>query len=251
MVFAVDSTAMEYLGVRRDVLEKVLIGELLPDFPWDELMSQLDQNDNFGEITWQLPSKDGPKPVQVQLLPLHAVDRDSVLVELCFSGNRNAEIRTRDALTGLPDRRELQWHFERLCEQSSNGTNLAIVFMDLDQFKQVNDQLGHEAGDAVLVALAERWNHCVRDTDLVVRYGGDEFVILLAEIASREAAQPILDRLIKATHEPISIRQHSLQVGVTLGLALTEPGHNDLAELLVAADRDMYRNKQSKVEDSP
>ncbi|MCG8451374.1 MAG: GGDEF domain-containing protein, partial [Pirellulales bacterium] len=153
--------------------------------------------------------------------------------------------RHLDALTGLPDRRELQRHYEHL-RQSASPTPHAVLFMDLDHFKRVNDGLGHAVGDKVLAELASRWQACVREGDLVARYGGDEFVALLASVANRQAVELIAARLAEATSQPVSVGKDELSLTVTIGIAFTEDPSNDLNALIAAADHAMYAAKKEE-----
>lgn len=150
-----------------------------------------------------------------------------------------------DALTGLPDRRELSAHRSRWQQFASDRrVPHAVLFMDLDNFKQINDQHGHATGDCLLVTLATRWQRCIREDDLLVRYGGDEFVILLASVRRLREIEPVVDRLIAATTEPIVVDDQPLRVGATIGVALAKDVSTDLDQLIASADRDMYRQKR-------
>lgn len=152
-----------------------------------------------------------------------------------------------DAVTGLPDRRALE--SQRQLWQTEAKTDAiphALLFMDLVGFKQINDQHGHALGDKVLQALAERWQHSLRHGDLIVRYGGDEFVVLLRGVDSRKSAQPIIERLQKVTEKPLEIDGQLLQGKVTIGLALASDLSVDLETLLAVADQAMYAAKREE-----
>jgi diguanylate cyclase (GGDEF)-like protein len=107
----------------------------------------------------------------------------------------------------------------------------------------VNDRHGHAVGDEALVALAERWSAAIRDGDLLTRYGGDEFVLLLSNVRSRSEAEPIVERLRQATFAPLKVGGKAMQLSVTIGVALSELDGEESARLIAAADADMYSQK--------
>jgi diguanylate cyclase (GGDEF)-like protein/PAS domain S-box-containing protein len=152
-----------------------------------------------------------------------------------------------DALTKLPNRLLL---LDRLQQQMAhtlrNGTQLAVAFIDLDGFKQINDQFGHEAGDYLLVTVANRLQHAIREGDTVSRLGGDEFVALLIEISAHEQLPPLLKRLLAAADEPIDKEGTLLKVSASIGITLFPQANSvDGETLLKQADCAMYRAKNS------
>jgi diguanylate cyclase (GGDEF)-like protein len=151
-----------------------------------------------------------------------------------------------DPLTGLADRAAIAQHIEswRL-DAAPRGTPFAVLFLDLDRFKRVNDEHGHAVGDAVLQAVAARWLKCVREDDLVARYGGDEFVILLKGVSATDEVDPVVRRLTTATLEPVTFGGQRHQVAVTIGVAFATSGEPAVEALVAAADRDMYSRKRA------
>lgn len=155
-----------------------------------------------------------------------------------------------DELTGLPNRRlfedRAQMAFSR--QQRQPALLCALLFLDLDDFKTVNDQHGHKAGDAVLAAVAQRALAAVRQNDTVARWGGDEFIVLLESI-SRDTLEIIAQRLRSSIEEPIVFEGRSLQVGVSIGVAIYPDAGTDLDQLLHAADKHMYGDKTMRKND--
>jgi diguanylate cyclase (GGDEF)-like protein len=158
--------------------------------------------------------------------------------------HRQMEEQARtDALTGLPNRAALVRHLEReLARSRRHGSRFALVFLDLDGFKRVNDVHGHEAGDALLVGLAEGLRAAVRAEDLVARLAGDEFCVVLDGMAGRPQATEVADELRGRVERGLLPRG----VGVSLGLALAPEDGTDPGALLHAADVAMYADKAAR-----
>lgn len=152
----------------------------------------------------------------------------------------------RDAVTNLPDRRALEPHRQRWkCHAGGQAVPHALLFLDLNQFKQVNDRFGHATGDYVLTELAQRWQRSLRSSDLIVRYGGDEFVVLVAGIHNMNDARPVIARLRKAASEPISVGESSVAAALSIGAVFAADTNASLEELIDAADRKMYEEKRA------
>ena len=123
-------------------------------------------------------------------------------------------------------------------------SSTALFFLDLDGFKEVNDSLGHKAGDHVLIEVAERLTQCVRDVDTVARVGGDEFIIVLTQIGKKEAAAMIAEKIIETLAAPIIFDGHNVNIGASIGIALY-PDHGEIPdELIKRADEAMYMVKR-------
>jgi diguanylate cyclase (GGDEF)-like protein len=152
----------------------------------------------------------------------------------------------RDPLTGLPNRaafgRRLDEGLQRLAREPQRG--VGVLFVDVDRFKEINDTLGHLAGDQVLVTAAQRLHHAVRSTDTVARYAGDEFVILSEGIADACVLQELAERLLAQFREPIRLDGHDHVVTVSVGYATAAPGAT-AEEVLRRADGAMYDAKRS------
>jgi diguanylate cyclase (GGDEF)-like protein len=150
-----------------------------------------------------------------------------------------------DSLTGLADRGRLMDRLTRLVPGiQSSSQRFAVLFLDLDGFKEVNDSHGHLVGDQVLQEVARRLTSCVRAADVVARFGGDEFVILLGRVASNVEIAPVLRRLEAAFEPPIAIPQGTVRLDVSVGVALGGFDGSTAEELISAADRAMYAAKR-------
>jgi diguanylate cyclase (GGDEF)-like protein/PAS domain S-box-containing protein len=149
-----------------------------------------------------------------------------------------------DELTGLPNRTLLQERALLALETlRPQGRTMGVLLLDLDRFKQINDSLGHQAGDVVLCSVAARLKHCLRSSDTVARMGGDEFVILLPHIDSPQQAERVAAKVLNAMVEPIQAGHHRLTVTPSIGIACFPHDGDDLATLLRNADVAMYQSK--------
>ncbi len=153
-----------------------------------------------------------------------------------------------DSLTGLPNRKSLHDGLEAALKLSADtGEACAVMLLDLDKFKQVNDNLGHHVGDLLLRAVGPRLRGPLRDTDLVARLGGDEFAILLPAPTTLASAATVAERLVDAINEPFMIDGMRLELGVSIGIAVCPDHGDDQETLLQNADIAMYKAKRDRL----
>ena len=222
---------------------------------WGELLDQLHQAQEklLNKVEIVLRKTDGT-PILCELsLILHkdVVPVMAILTVEDISLRRKAEdtmarLAYRDMLTDLPNRVSLQAALEIAFEAwQANKTPFAVIMMDLDGFKPVNDMYGHDAGDEVLQAIGARLANANRSLDLAARHGGDEFAIVLNDCANTEIAGQIAQRLIEAVSLPIGLRNRetSVTVGASAGVAHVSVGDDSAEEVLTRADRALYAAK--------
>jgi diguanylate cyclase (GGDEF)-like protein len=151
-----------------------------------------------------------------------------------------------DPLTGLPNRSRLMDRASHgLAAAAAAGERVALLLLDLDGFKRVNDTAGHHAGDALLRAVGERLLTAVRDDDVVARLGGDEFAVLLRRDPDERRAVSVAERIHRRLREPFSIEGRSIAIGASVGIALFPDDASDVERLMRGADAAMYRAKRS------
>lgn len=150
-------------------------------------------------------------------------------------------VATHDGLTDLPNRSLLMDRLKTsIARANRDQDKCAVVFIDLDGFKPINDTLGHDKGDLVLQETARRLKDCVRQTDTAARFGGDEFVIVLSDVNKAEDAIPVAEKLLQSIAEPIPFEDGEAKIGASIGIALY-PDHGDNAEAVIkSADDAMY-----------
>lgn len=194
----------------------------------------------------------------VQLITMASLtgrlDRDGRLMLILVNRDITAQRREEhealhDPLTGLPNRRMLTMRlYDAYARACRNHMPLAVLFIDLDGFKPINDTYGHAAGDEVLKAVAVRLLAVVRQTDTVARLGGDEFVVVLQETGSRSSVIEVTNRILESVAEPVEVGSTSVVVRASIGIAhAVEPSNEESAEdLLDAADLAMYEAKRAK-----
>jgi diguanylate cyclase (GGDEF)-like protein len=150
-----------------------------------------------------------------------------------------------DALTDLPNRALFGDRLDHALARIRRGhQSVAVLLLDLDGFKQVNDSFGHDAGDQVLIAVAQRLRACLRPADTVARLGGDEFTILLEDITHLREATRVAERIENSLRTPFMVDGHETQVTTSIGIALNEPGKTGSSDLLRNADIAMYEAKR-------
>ena len=174
-----------------------------------------------------------------------------VAVKLDISGRKEAQQRLvymahHDPLTNLPNR---SLFFDLVAQGLAlarrNETMMALMYIDLDRFKPINDNYGHEAGDVVLQHVARRMSDCVRDSDRVARIGGDEFVVLLLDVANEEAAVMVAEKIRASLSQPFDVAGKMLSISSSIGIAIYPEHGSDSDELARNADSAMYHAKQS------
>lgn len=158
--------------------------------------------------------------------------------------NRLFYMANHDTLTGLANRNLMMDRLSHAIKQAiRTKTNLAVLFLDIDDFKNINDKFGHEAGDQILVAVAERLRTCIRTGDTLARRSGDEFVIILENVASRDIAEQVVSKINETFKNNIQFDDQTIEVQISIGLAMYPEDGEEAKALLEFADKKMYEKK--------
>jgi diguanylate cyclase (GGDEF)-like protein len=210
-----------------------------------------------GRVTFQSSARDANTRIrhteisaQIVTLPgygelLIALLRD--VTDRVLADERMRALAFHDPLTGLANRVLLEQRLHAaIAESRRRGDIVGVVYLDLDDFKPVNDKLGHAVGDRVLRLVADRLVTDIRECDTVARLGGDEFLAVFGRLTSRDALAGLAERLSTHVAAPLHVGRHVVQVNASVGLAIYEPGEAT-DELVTRADHAMYRAKQAGV----
>jgi len=224
----------------------------------ESVLARLKDADARMALNLQLRVKSGaPVDVEVRCNRLESNGRDALAyVTHDVSVRRKAEqqlidnqqrldrMAHHDQLTGLPNRHYLATFLpQAIAEARAGNTMLGVVFLDLDRFKHINDTRGHETGDKLLQEVASRLRTCVRDSDVVIRMGGDEFVVVFRNVKSYDEVTLGANRIIESLNKPIVIDQQPLQTSGSVGVSLFPRDGADMGELLKHSDTAMYQAK--------
>ena len=195
-----------------------------------------------GQIRWQQWSDRAIFDEQGSFIEFQSVGRD--ITEQVQAEEQLVHIATHDVLTGLPNRRLFNDRLNlELAHAHRNQRGLAVMLLDLDHFKEVNDTLGHSVGDKLLRVVGNRLMSLLRQSDTVARMGGDEFMLLLPEIAQEEDAVRIARKVLEAIRKPYEFDGHKLHVTTSIGIAMYPEDGEDSDTLMKNADIAMYRAK--------
>lgn len=179
-------------------------------------------------------------------LVLAALHANTIAESAMDNLNELTRVSQRDVVTGMPNRALILDRLENAIKLARrHGTRIAVVFIDLDHFKPINDVLGHGGGDDVLQLAAHRLQSAVRQSDTVSRYGGDEFLVLLADMGQTSDAALIVGKILTALAEPCSVGGQVLRLSASVGIAVFPQDGDDPATLIQRADAAMYRVKRA------
>ncbi len=226
--------------------------ELQDEIP--KILERLRRGESTDHYETQRVAKDGRRmfvsltvsPVrnpEGEIIGASAIARD--ITEDKIRRDRMRHMAHHDPLTGLPNRTLLMDRIKQSCSRASRrGGIVAVLFLDLNGFKQINDTLGHDLGDQVLVSSAERIRRCLREEDTVARLGGDEFVVLLESPEGAEEGTQVANRISEHLSKPLDLRGTSVQVTAAVGIALGTTDTKAPEDLLHEADAAMYLAKK-------
>jgi diguanylate cyclase (GGDEF)-like protein len=257
IVFA-NATLAQWLGepiVDRPLTE--LLGGITPNQVQARLrqvwQSELDHTDFSAGL---IPSDKTQRPVPVEIRIVAVQLAEQRLIGMVIRKTDSTKTRLsagrHDPLTGLADRSELLSRLETLLGgDRSADQRVAVLFIDLDHFKNVNDQYGHLVGDRALSEVARRLVHCTRASDKVYRYGGDEFVVLVEQVAGEYKIERVVARIHEELDQPFAIRNEEVCLSASIGVAEVGAAHTTPEEVLFEADRAMYAAKRRSLTRMP
>ena len=249
----VNAAAVEHYGYTRDQFLNMTSLEIRPAYERQRALDDASKNftTDSGEKDWIHNKVDGTEIlVSSYARPIKYAGQDAAIISVVdVTERRKQDARIKymaehDAMTGLPNRRlflELLegTHLDRMKDRSP----WAIILVDIDDFKNINDTLGHNVGDNLIIAVANRLEECMGDRGIVGRLGGDEFAVLLPNLAAPEDAHNAATQLVEAFTNPLTVREYEILVGISAGVSIGCDDATDAATMLKNADLALYKAK--------
>ena len=253
----VNTAMLQIFGATREGILELNVAQLFADSSdWPRLYDRSDREGRLEDLELRLRGRDGRDVPGLVTIIGHRCERGEVhsyQIIICdVTRQRDADERLRhdalhDTLTQLPNRRFFFDRVQRLLHRLQFSPDLlfAVLFIDLDQFKMVNDSLGHRWGDELLVQVGERLVQLVRPEDIVARLGGDEFAVLLMDLPGKEEAVLAVTRVNDGIRVPFVIEDHPVSVSASLGMVLSDGSYESPDDVIRDADTAMYAAKAS------
>jgi diguanylate cyclase (GGDEF)-like protein/PAS domain S-box-containing protein len=215
----------------------------------EEIASMLRDVSTLNSVEVEMRRQDGSTAWVLQNLTLSGELVHTTMVDISDRKRAEEQIEFHafhDVLTQLPNRKLFMDRLSQALTRSRRyGRLLAVMFVDLDHFKTINDTMGHTAGDELLLEMAQRLRECIRDEDTVARLGGDEFTIILADLRYPEDAANVAQKILESVERPMSIGGAPIEISASIGIALFPSDGHDAESLLRNADSAMYRAKEA------
>lgn len=249
-----DATGIPNRKVMRKKVSDFLATDMSEQDMIDWLRKQVTLEKMWQGEVWLQTAKGRASPYLVTVSPVtdrrgttqHYVMTFTDITERVESEKQIRRMAHHDELTGLPNRAALEQHLRQRIDQChTTGTRFAVLFLDLDKFKPVNDSYGHQAGDGILVNVAKRLKNCLREEDFVGRRGGDEFEIITGPLRSPNDARAIANKIVEVLNETFEVQGHTVEIGASVGVALYPDDGVTAMDLVNAADAAMYNVKAS------
>ena len=255
----VNDTELRWLGyTREELVGRRKFSDFLTESGREAFRVNIAKFFELGElrdVEYEMVRKDGTRfTILLSATTVRAPDGSAIMsratvfdiTDRNLAEQRIAQLAQHDPLTGLPNRTLLRDRLEQaIAHAHRDGTCAAVLFLDLDRFKTVNDSLGHDAGDRLLQAVASRIGACLREGDTVSRHGGDEFVVVLRDLASAATAGEVAEKILEALAPAFHIQAHELHVSASIGVSLYPNDGPDADVLMRHADTAMYHAKDA------
>lgn len=242
-------TAEEAIGKTPRIIKGDFLSREFYKGMWDTILAGKEWHGVFnnrtksGELVWEVASISPIRDDDGKITHFVGIKED--ITEIKRLQDNLEHMARHDQLTGLPNRFLFNDRIQMAVLQAKRrGTQCAVMYMDLDEFKSVNDTLGHDAGDAVLVAAGERIQACIRESDTLARMGGDEFTALLNDVKQPENVARVAANIIAALTKPIRIGEAECTIGVSIGIAIYPQDGETTDSLLSKADHALYEVKR-------
>jgi diguanylate cyclase (GGDEF)-like protein/PAS domain S-box-containing protein len=253
----VNSASVRLFGVNQP---KDIIGHSIWEFISTDNMDEMENkmiffSDNKQEVMIERFVRFDGKVIWAEIIAMPIIFKGEAVIQVLFrdiTEKKNHEsqlefLAFHDPLTGLTNRRYFIEMMDRLIEDAKNGENrLAILYIDIDKFKEINDSLGHDTGDELLKQFANRLKENVRENDILCRMGGDEFLVLLSDIKEEKCIGEIAERLYVSFQRPYKIKNQEIVATSSIGISVFPESATDSRSLILQADQALYKAKEKR-----